>query len=454
VGTPTEATNYRVDRVFAPAPRIRDSAQVAAEILERTRPRQSTPPATTPVTAAEGELTLRRELSRLQRQLSEAQRELANKDDELATEVEKRLADLAVQEARSEQVRELQARVDELAAYEARTKGVEARLQDQIAAADELAQAIEKEHARTQTAETRVDELTRAFDQTRALWSAERSLLEERARAEIDAAEAKRKAQAESTEEALATTTARLRDAHDGEVAELRSAHERALAALRGELVPKALEAHNLAEERVRLASEIAALKVEATRVGAERDELHARELQQALESHATEQAQLARTHAAELARTITEKDEQLIALQQEVRMAEVKQKSFDDAVEGLRESLKQAQRELAESREKTNGLEADKITLQDRLIASGEAADRILEEQRSLREQIEASESEVRRAGMDRMRFVAYLEEGLALLGALPPAEQAAPASEAPPAPAERGGARLAEPTPEDDFF
>ena len=38
------------------------------------------------------------------------------------------------------------------------------------------------------------------------------------------------------------------------------------------------------------------------------------------------------------------------------------------------------------------------------------------------LREQLEAKERETRRAAMDRMRFVAYLEEGLAMLGALPP--------------------------------
>ncbi|HUJ60345.1 MAG TPA: hypothetical protein VLX92_17710, partial [Kofleriaceae bacterium] len=42
--------------------------------------------------------------------------------------------------------------------------------------------------------------------------------------------------------------------------------------------------------------------------------------------------------------------------------------------------------------------------------------------EQRELRERIEAAEAEARRNALDRLRFVAYLEEGLAMLGALPP--------------------------------
>ncbi|MFN0251704.1 MAG: hypothetical protein ACKV2T_32810 [Kofleriaceae bacterium] len=426
IGTPPEAvTNYRVDRVFAPLPRARhEASQVANQLLERTRPRSQTGQ---PSVAGESEeLALRRQLSRLQRQLAEAQRELANKDDELAAEAERRLDVVRGYEELAEHGRELQARNDELLSYEGRTRGVEQRLQDQIAAADELAQLIEKEHARTAAAEARVDELTRAFDETRALWNTERAMLDDRAKTEVAAVEAKRRAAIEAGEEAIAASTARLREAHESELAELRSAHERSLSNLRGELEPKAVAAHSLAEERERLVTEIAELKNELVRTAADRDEAHARELAQAAAAHATDMDALVRRHVKDTARVTLEKDELIIAAQQEARLAETKVKALDDTVEGLREALKKAQRELAEARERCTGLEADKHTLEDRLIVVGENADKMLEDQRTLREQIEAAESEVRRTSLDRMRFVAYLEEGLAMLGALPPADTA----------------------------
>jgi DNA repair exonuclease SbcCD ATPase subunit len=414
-------TNYRVDRVFAPMPRPRDPSQVASQLLERTSRQTSSPPI---AGEADSELSLRRQLSRLQRQLAEAQRELANKDDELAAEAERRLETLRTNEELVEQQRELQGRNDELISYEARTRGVEQRLQDQIAAADELAQLVEKEHARTAAAEARVDELTRAFDETRALWNTERAMLDDRAKTEVAAVEAKRRTAVESSEEALAAATSRLRDAHESEVAELRAAHERSLSTLRGELEPKAVAAHSLAEERERLVNEVARLENEVVRTAAERDEVRMREIAQAADTHATEMDALVRGHVAELARLTHEKDEQIIAAQKEARLAEVKVKTLEDTVEGLRESLKKAQREVAEAKERCTVLEADKHTLEDRLIVVGENADKMLEDQRMLREQIEAAESEVRRTSMDRLRFVAYLEEGLAMLGALPPAD------------------------------
>lgn len=414
-------TNYRVDRVFAPMPRPRDPSQVASQLLERTSRQTSSPPITGD---ADSELSLRRQLSRLQRQLAEAQRELANKDDELAAEAERRIETLRINEGLVEQQRDLQARNDELIGYEARTRGVEQRLQDQIAAADELAQLVEKEHERTAAAEARVDELTRAFDETRALWNSERTMLEDRAKNEVAAVEAKRRSAIEASEEALASATARLREGHEAELEELRAAHERSLSTLRGELEPKAVAAHSLAEERERLVNEIAALKSEVARTAAERDEVRVRELAQAADTHAADMDALVRGHSAELARVKHEKEEQIVAAQQEARLADVKVKKLEDSVEGLREQLKKAQREVAEAKERCTVLEADKHTLEDRLIVVGENADKMLEDQRMLREQIEAAESEVRRTSLDRLRFVAYLEEGLAMLGALPPAD------------------------------
>ena len=70
----------------------------------------------------------------------------------------------------------------------------------------------------------------------------------------------------DQAEEAIAATTLRLREATEDQLDQLRVAHERSLSTLRGELEPKALEAHKLAEEHERLTSEIAALKSEAIR--------------------------------------------------------------------------------------------------------------------------------------------------------------------------------------------
>ncbi len=53
------------------------------------------------------------------------------------------------------------------------------------------------------------------------------------------------------------------------------------------------------------------------------------------------------------------------------------------------------------------------------------EDAETVGEIERRHRE-FEAAEAEVRRTSLDRLRFVAYLEEGLAMLGALPPADAA----------------------------
>ena len=88
-----------------------------------------------------------------------------------------------------------------------------------------------------------------------------------------------------------------------------------------------------------------------------------------------------------------------------------------------MREGLKKIQREAADAAERASQLEADKQMLEDRLQLAVATAEKLVEDKRQLREQVEASERETRRNAMDRMRFVRYLEEGLALLGALPPA-------------------------------
>ena len=429
-GTPPETiTNYRVDRVFGPTPRVpraEDATEAASAVLEQRRGNpQTVPPFATEATSPESELSLRRQLSRLQRQLAEAQRELANKEDELAAEVEKRIESLASNESVVEQQRALHARVEQYAADELRTAGIEQRLQEANATADELGQFLERERAARIIAQARVDELTLSFDETRQLWNAERQMSEERVAAENAQLEAKRKAALEASEQALTSATGRLKDAHEAELAEQKQAHERSMSALRGELEPRALEAHTLAEERERLKNEITALKNDAIREAAARDENQAREKAQAAAAYGVEQAAAARVHAAELAKATGDRDAQILSLQQSLRSSEALTRGLEEGTAALREGQLKVQRELAEAKERGSQLDAQYVALTERLVGALATVDTLTEENRGLREQLDASAAEARRNALDRMRFVAYLEEGLALLGALPPAPE-----------------------------
>ncbi len=420
-------TNYRVDRVFGPPPRLpraESASQVASELLERRRSGPTSPPFPSP--EPEAELSLRRQLSRLQRQLAEAQSELANKDDELAAEIEKRLVSIVAHDALIEQQRQLQERVDQLAQYESRTAGIEQRLQEANASADEMAQFLEREREARMAAQAKVDELTTSFDETRALWNAERQMLEERSAAELAQLEAQRTSALEASEQAKTAAVARIEEAHAAEITELKAGHERSMAALRGELEPRALEAHTLAEERERLINEIAALKSEAIREAAAHDEARARDLAQAAENYGVEQAAAARAHAAELAKANAERDEQLLTLQQSLRSSEALSKGLEEGITTIRETQLKVGRELAEARERASQLEANVKSLEERHALATSTTESLVEDKRALREALEASASETRRNSLDRLRFVAYLEEGLALLGALPPAPEA----------------------------
>ncbi len=426
-------TNYRVDRVFAPAPRARPTeaaAEAANAVLEKRRTTSTIPPQMGGAPGEAGaavdgelELSLRRQLSRLQRQLAEAQRELANKDDELAAEVEKRLNEASHLEELGEENRQIRLQLEELQASETRNLGIEQRLQDSLAAYDELSLRLDRERETVFAANARVDELSRAFDETRTLWNAERSMLEERTSSEAAQREAARKAAAEAAEATLASATTRLREAHEAELTELKEAHERSLSTLRGELEPKALEARNLAEERERLASEITALKSEGIRAAAERDESHTRELKQLTEAKDAELATLTRTAGAELSKVLADRDLQILGQQQLVRSGEAREASLEESLNALRETQHKIQRELTDAKEQITQLEGQIETIEGRRALAQSTTEKLVEEQRLLRSQLEASASESRRNAMDRMRFVAYLEEGLALLGALPPA-------------------------------
>ena len=431
--------NYRVDRVFAPARRLdatpQAASQAATALLERRRANPTTPPIGAPGAAtslppadAEGEPALRRQLSRLTRQLADAQGELANKDDELANEIEKRQELVAAYDALVEEHRALQARVAELEAYEARTSGMEQRIAEANTATEEMGQFLEREREARIAAQAKIDELQRSFDETRDLWSSERALLEERAQQEVAQLVAQRKSALESTEQAHAAALARLSEGHAEEIAHLKEAHERSLAALRGELEPRALEARSLAEEREQLEAKIKALEAEGQRELEAAKEAHAREKQQQAEAHALDQAAAARAHASELAKVNAETGAQLLSLQQSLRSSESLSKGLEEGIATLREAHAKTQREHTESKERVAQLEASVKSLEDRLVGAMADADRLADEKRALAEQLEATVAESRRNALDRMRFVAYLEEGLALLGALPPQMPEAP--------------------------
>jgi chromosome segregation ATPase len=372
--------------------------------------------------ADEGEPALRRQLSRLTRQLADAQGELANKDDELASEIEKRLELVATYDALAEEHRAALARVSELEAYEAKTSGMEQRIQEANTATEEMAQFLEREREARIAAQAKIDEQQRAFDETRELWNSERQMIEERTQQEVSQLVAQRKNALESTEQAHAAAVARLSESHAEEIARLKEGHERSLAALRGELEPRALEARSLAEERERLEAKIKALEAESQREREAAKEAHERDKQQASEAYAVEQAAAARAHASELAKAGAESGAQILSLQQSLRSSEALSKGLEEGIATLRDAHAKTQRELTEAKERIAQLETDVKSLEDRLVGAMADADRLADEKRVLLEQLDATIAESRRNALDRMRFVSYLEEGLALLGALPP--------------------------------
>ncbi len=418
-----DAGNFRVDRVFPGPPSApRQGSQGNPALREARRART---PSVVPLASGDlgdTEIALRRQLSRLQRQMSDAQRELANKDDELAVEVEKRIDAVEAHDQLVEANNELQDRLQELTAYHQRTQGIEQRLLDAVNAAEELGRARDRERDLRSDALTRVDEVTAVLDEQQALWRSERAKLEAQTASEAERNEQERKAATEAATAAHAAAIAREKESHEHEIAQLKASNESSLAMLRGELEPKALAALGLAEERQKLVDELAAVKTEHARTLAEKDEAHGRAMAAEAERSTMDRATSARHHAAEVARVTSERDAHALTIDQAKRSAEAREKHWEEVAEGIREQHKQAQREAGEARETTARLESEKVIAEARIDALSEQIEKLVDEKRQLRTQLEATEAEVRRNSLDRRRFVAYLEEGLAMLGALPP--------------------------------
>jgi chromosome segregation ATPase len=438
--------NLRVDRVFIPpaAPR-RDTGPIAAPRRDTgpiAAPRRDTGPIATPRRSGttlppqlgtvpgmdDAEIALRRQLSRLQRQLADAQRELANKDEELAATVEKRVEIAGAYDAAITQLREAHEKLVDLEAEHARVAGVEQRLQDAIAAGDELTHQLARERAERATMSTQLEEANGELERARALWRDETKLVQEQHTAELARLEQHKRAAIDAAEAAMKEATERAHKAHEAELEELRGAHERSLAALRGELEPKVAEARNLAAEIERLTSEIGAVRSEQLRELAERNELFRWEQQQAQEGHAAEVAALTRKHETELAAANEELAAKSQTLGQAERNAELREQLWEQTTSDLRESQKKLQHELAESKERAAQSDAAKWGVEQRLVTTLQQLEKATESQRELEKRVEAAEAEARRNGLDRQRFVAYLEEGLAMLGALPPTAESQP--------------------------
>ncbi len=420
--------NFRVDRVFVP-PRVASANPSSAGDPVRRPTGRTVPPLS--ADAADAELALRRSLSRLQRQLAEAQRELANKGEELATEVERRHDVTVAAESLQRAHDELQNKFHELTEYRARTEGLEQRLQDAVATADELTHQLERERAERTALATQFEEANAAFERSRTLWKDEAAQTSDQQASELAHAEAKRIAAVEAIENQMNAALERQRETHASELAEMKSAHDRSVAALRGELEPKVAVARSLAEEIERLTSQLNAARAEHMRDLTERSELHKWELQQLTESQAAQLETERRANVTELGKRDEEVEAKADALAQADRNSTLREQLWEQTANGLRESQKKLQQELSEAKERCVQADASKWSVEQRLVTTLATNDKLAEELKHARDRLEAAEGDQKRESLDRERFIAYLEEGLAMLGAIPPTSASAPAAE-----------------------
>ncbi|MDX2089421.1 MAG: hypothetical protein SFX73_16330 [Kofleriaceae bacterium] len=173
-----------------------------------------------------------------------------------------------------------------------------------------------------------LDDTQREFDETRLLWSAERNMLEQKARAELELSrKSARSLEIEELKANHAAELAELRAAHEAELVALRDGFEVELAELRGTVELDAIDAKTFAGERDRMAFELEGVRNEALREASEREKIYAQE-----------QEQLARQQEAE----ITRRDDQIAALRQDIadlkqRCATLESESNSWALERLR---------------------------------------------------------------------------------------------------------------------
>lgn len=144
--------------------------------------------------------------------------------------------------------------------------------------------------------------------------------------------------------------------------------------------------------------------------------------MQQLQEAHAAQLQAQARAHSTELTRMSEEVLAANEAGQLIERNATLREQLWEQTVQALRESQKKLQQELAAVKERVAQAEANEQAAEQRLASAQDELERVRDEARALRDQLEETEREVRDSGLDRERFAAYLEEGLAMLGASAP--------------------------------
>lgn len=395
------------------------------------------PPQPPSAESGEAELALRRQLSRLQRQLAEAQRELAHKDEELTSELERRLGAFAAYDALLLEHRENLTRLQELETQQLRAAGIEQRLQDSLTNIEELAHSLERERRERIAFGERVLELELSLGEQREALARKQQEMDQRFASEVEILESQNRSALAGMEEAHQEALARITKTHEAEMAAQLQAHERAVGVLRGELEPQAREAQTLAADRERLIGEVEAVRRESERRENEMAEMRVRDARQLTLAHDEEKASMVRAHAAELSREIEKREDQKRALVEANRAVERRESSLQQSLDALRETMKQLQIELARVREQVTQLETEKASLEGRVGELSRLREAELAEKQGLVERLEAAERDARRNAFDRSRFIAYLEEGLALLGGLPPSElpKALTAPEAAPA-------------------
>jgi hypothetical protein len=103
-------------------------------------------------------------------------------------------------------------------------------------------------------------------------------------------------------------------------------------------------------------------------------------------------------------------------------RNATLREQLWEQTVTSLRDSQRKLQQEVADARERAAQAEASKWSVETRLVGTLQAHEKAQDQIRELSEKLDLEEAESRRNALDRQRFAAYLEEGLAMLGAIPP--------------------------------
>lgn len=397
------ATQRRVDRVFGPPPREIAAVPVASE----------------QVVADESEMQLRRQVTKLQRQLADALREVADVQEQLQNECEFRLLITAARDKLATELEPLQYRIAELLAEQAQMQDLAQQLADDNASnVERLSAALAESEAKYAAAEAKMSELHAEIEDASMLRIEERARLVDRHSKELERIDQERQQALVDAEALYEARHAVMREQFDAEVAELHAAHERSIALLRGEVEPKLLEARVVAEERERLANELATVRREAEReLGACRD-VHARDFAQLAEKHASEMAALARTGAAELSRALGERDVEILEHQQTLRKAELKERELDDTIRQLRGAQEQLRSAVTAGERKLAETTAAKTAVDERLLTATLSNERLAAEMAGLRGRIDQFERDARHASAERKQLIGCLQDGLMLLG------------------------------------